>query len=370
LKYLDEFRDVARGGAILDEIVRLGTKEVSFMEICGSHTHTISRSGLRGILPGNIRLISGPGCPVCVTSQAELDAIIDFADTNTDVIIATFGDMLRVPGSSSSLEQARGRGADVRVIYSPLQAMGLARSNPEKEVVFLSVGFETTAPLAASTIKGAREEGITNLTIYPMHKLTPPAMAALLGSEDMRIDGFICPGHVTAIIGADAYGFIAEEYKRPCVVTGFEPLDALYAIYMLLKQLSEGRADIENEYDRVVSSGGNRRARAVMDEVFEPADALWRGLGAIPESGLALRARFSGFSAVERFGIDASEFDNGGANTDGCACGDVLRGVIGPSDCPLFALTCTPASPQGPCMVSGEGACSAWYSYERKAVAL
>jgi len=370
LKYLDEFRDEARALAILKEIVKLGTKEVSFMEICGSHTHTISKSGLRGVLPGNIKLISGPGCPVCVTAQSEIDAVVNFADTNTDVIITTFGDMLRVPGSFSSLEQARGRGADVRIIYSPLEALAIAREHPAKEVVLLSVGFETTAPLTASTIKSAEAEGITNLTIYPMHKLTPPAMAALLDSDDMRIDGFICPGHVTAIIGADAYGFISKKYKRPCVVAGFEPLDALFAIYMLLRQLDEGRSDIENEYDRVVSRGGNAKARAVMGEVFEPTGALWRGLGTIPSSGLALRAGFAGFSAAERFGIDASMFNNGDADTDGCACGDVLRGVISPSACPLFAITCTPMSPQGPCMVSGEGACSAWYSYERKAVSL
>ncbi len=370
MKYLDEFRDAHSASAILKEITKLATKEVSFMEICGSHTHTISRSGLRGLLPGNIKLISGPGCPVCVTAQSEIDAVVNFASTNTDVIITTFGDMLRVPGSSSSLEQARGRGADVRVIYSPLEALTIAREHPKKEVVFLSVGFETTAPLAASVIKSAKSEGVANLTVYPMHKLTPPAMAALLGSNEMRIDGFICPGHVTAIIGADAYGFISKEYKRPCVVTGFEPLDALFAIYMLLRQIGEGRSEIENEYDRVVTRGGNLKARAVMAEVFEPVDALWRGLGVIPESGLGLRAGFAGFSAAERFGIDASKFNSGGAEIDGCACGDVLRGVIDPSACPLFALKCTPASPQGPCMVSGEGACSAWYSYERKAVAL
>ena len=370
MKYLDEFRDVARASGILKEIVRLATRKVSFMEICGSHTHTISKSGLRGVLPENIDLISGPGCPVCVTSQSEVDALIDFSTSNNNVIIATFGDMLRVPGSSSTLEKARGLSADIRVIYSPLDLLVLARQNSDRDVVFISVGFETTAPLVASVIKTAKVEGLKNLTVYPMHKLTPPAMRALLDGDDVRIDGFICPGHVTAIIGSDAYGFISKDYNRPCVVTGFEPLDALYAIYMLLCQVREGRSDIENEYDRVVRSEGNKLAMAVMDEVFKPVDSLWRGLGSIPDSGLGLREEFSEFSAVDRFGIDATSFNNSQADLVGCACGDVLRGVIKPSECPLFAVSCTPTSPLGPCMVSGEGACSAWYSYERTAVAL
>jgi len=368
LKYLDEFRESGRAAGILDRIAQIAAKDVSIMEICGSHTHSISRSGLRGVLPDSIKLISGPGCPVCVTPQSEIDAVVDFADKRKDVIITTFGDMVRVPGSSSSLEEARGRGADVRVIYSPLDALAIARDCPLREVVFLSVGFETTAPLAASTIMSARAEGISNFSIFPMHKLTPAAMAALLESGDCRIDGFICPGHVTAVIGADSYGFIARDYKRPCVVAGFEPLDALFGIYMLLKQIAEGRSEIEIEYDRVVSRHGNLKAKAVMDGVFEPVGASWRGLGRIPESGLALRPEFSVFSAIERFGIDVSSYEGGGPASKGCACADVLKGKISPTDCPLFAVKCTPASPQGPCMVSGEGACSAWYKYERRAV--
>ncbi len=370
MKYIDEFKDLVRGSGILKEIVRLATFKVSFMEICGSHTHVICKSGLRALLPDNINLISGPGCPVCVTSQPEIDAIIDFADSNKDVIITTFGDMLRVPGSSSTLEQVRARATDVRVIYSPLGALSIARQSPQKEVVLLSVGFETTAPLIASVLQTAQAEGITNLTVYPLHKLTPPAMAVLLDSKDMRIDGFICPGHVTAIIGADAYGFIAKDYKRPCVVTGFEPLDALFAIYMLLLQIKEGRADIENEYKRVVSGTGNARARAIMDHVFEPSDALWRGLGSIPMSGLSLRDDYMGFSAAKRFGIDITKYTDSSKGTLDCRCADVLRGVINPAQCPLFATACTPTAPQGPCMVSDEGACAAWYTYERTAVAL
>lgn len=365
MRYLDEFREGGRAGRILKKIEALQVKDVSLMEICGSHTHTISRSGLRGILPDNIKLISGPGCPVCVTSQSEIDAIVDFAGTNKDVIITSFGDMLRVPGNRSSLEEVRGLGADVRVVYSPLDALSIARETPDKEVVFLSVGFETTAPLVASTLKSARDEGISNLTIYPMHKLTPPAMKALLDSGDMRIDGFICPGHVTAVIGGDAYGFIATDYKRPCVVSGFEPLDALFGIYMLLKQLDEGRTDIEIEYDRVVSRAGNLKARAIMEEVFLPTDADWRGLGAIPLSGLGLKKEFVEFSAPERFGIKADAY---AGDVSGCACAEVLKGIINPAGCPLFAISCTPENPKGPCMVSGEGACSAWYKYERKVV--
>jgi hydrogenase expression/formation protein HypD len=337
------------------------------MEICGSHTVAISRSGLRGLLPACIKLVSGPGCPVCVTSQSEIDAIVDFACSNNNVIIATFGDMLRVPGSSSSLEEARSLGADVRVVYSPLDALVFAREAPNKEVVFLSVGFETTAPLAAATVKIAKAEGLSNFTIFPMHKLTPPAMAALLDSTDCRIDGFLCPGHVTAIIGADAYGFIASDYKRPCVVAGFEPLDALFGIYMLVKQLAEGRVEIENEYDRVVTRSGNLKARAVMDEVFNPCDTVWRGLGVIAKSGLALRDNFKNYSAIERFGIDVAAYENT-TEDKGCACAEVLTGIINPSECPLFASACTPESPAGPCMVSSEGACAAWFKYERKAL--
>ncbi len=370
MKYIDEFKDLVRGSGILKEIVRLATFEVSFMEICGSHTHTACKSGLRAVLPDNINLISGPGCPVCVTSQPEIDAIVDFADSNKEVVITTFGDMLKVPGSSSTLEQARARASDVRVVYSPLGALSIARQSPEKEVVLLSVGFETTVPLISSVLQTARGEGITNLTVYPLHKLTPPAMAALLDSKDMRIDGFICPGHVTAIIGAGAYGFIAKDYNRPCVVAGFEPLDLLFAIYMLLLQLKEGRADIENEYKRVVSGRGNERARAIMDQVFEPGDALWRGLGSIPMSGLSLRDDYMDFSAARRFGIDITKYMKSDKATSGCRCADVLRGVINPPQCPLFASVCTPTAPQGPCMVSDEGACAAWYTYERTAVAL
>lgn len=369
MKYIDEFKDLVRGSGILKEIVRLATDKVSLMEICGSHTHAICKSGLRAVLPDNINLISGPGCPVCVTSQPEIDAIIDFADSNKEVVVTTFGDMLRVPGSNSTLEQARARASDVRVIYSPLGALSIARQSPEKEVVLLSVGFETTAPLIASVLQTARAEGVTNLTVYPLHKLTPPAMVVLLDSKDMRIDGFICPGHVTAIIGADAYGFIAKDYKRPCVVAGFEPLDVLFAIYMLLLQIKEGRADIENEYKRVVSGAGNVRARAIMDQVFEPSDALWRGLGLIPMSGLSLRDDYMEFSAAKRFGIDITKYVNNSKDTSGCRCADVLRGVISPAQCPLFAKACTPTAPLGPCMVSDEGACSAWYTYERTAVA-
>lgn len=363
MKYIDEFRRKEEAQAILRKIRELSQRPVSIMEICGTHTHSISKYGIREGLPSNIKLISGPGCPVCVTSAADVNRVIDFSRVRRDAIIATFGDMMKVPGSESSLQEEKARGADIRVVYSPLGSVELAKKNPDKEVVFFAVGFETTAPTVAATILAAKEAGLRNFSVLSLHKLTPPAMKALLDSGEIHIDGFIAPGHVTAIIGADAYGFLAADYNSPCVVAGFEPIDALMGIYMLVKQFEEERCAIEIEYDRVVTWEGNRRAQEVIAGVFEPTDSLWRGIGNIPASGLGIRDEFAAFDAEKRFsipkGIDAEP--------KGCMCGSVLKGLITPDECRLFAKACTPEFPIGPCMVSSEGTCAAWYKYRRVA---
>ncbi|MBE7415338.1 MAG: hydrogenase formation protein HypD [Deltaproteobacteria bacterium] len=363
MKYVDEFRKREEAQGLLRKIREISRKEVSIMEICGTHTHSISRYGVREALPPNIRLISGPGCPVCVTSAADVNRLLDFSRSRRDVVIATFGDMMKVPGSSSSLQEEKARGGDIRVVYSPLGALDIAREDTGREVVLFAVGFETTVPTVAATMLAAREEGLRNLSVLSLHKLTPPAMRALMDTGEIEIDGFICPGHVTAIIGAGAYGFLATEYGSPCVVAGFEPIDAIMGIYMLVKQLEEGRKDIEIEYDRVVTWDGNLKAQEVMRKVFEPADSLWRGIGNIPGSGLRIRDEFSDMDAEKRFSIPPGE----DAEPRGCKCGSVLKGLITPDACPLFAKACTPEFPIGPCMVSSEGTCAAFFKYRRAA---
>lgn len=361
MKYIDEFRRREEAQGIIRKIREISTKDIGIMEICGTHTHSISRYGIREALPGNIRLISGPGCPVCVTSAYDVNRIIEFTRRRRDVVVATFGDMMKVPGSESSLQEEKAAGADIRVVYSPLGALDFAREEPGREVVLFAVGFETTAPTVAATMMKAREEGIKNLSVLSLHKLTPPAMRALLNSGEIEIDGFICPGHVTAIIGASAYGFLASEYGSPCVVAGFEPIDALMGIYMLIRQLEEGRKDIEIEYDRVVTWEGNKKAQAAIAEVFEPSDSLWRGIGNIPGSGLRINEAYAGLDAEKRFSIPPGE----DAEPKGCQCGLVLKGLITPPSCKLFATACTPEFPIGPCMVSSEGTCAAFYKYRR-----
>lgn len=359
MKYLDEFRQREAATAIIRKIRSISKKKINLMEICGTHTHAISRFGIREALPGNIRLISGPGCPVCVTSAADINRVIAFSAERGDVVITTFGDMMRVPGSNSSLQEQKAAGGDIRVVYSAMNALETARANPDKEVVFYAVGFETTAPTVAATILGAQERGIRNFSVLALHKLTPPAMKFLLDSGGVEVHGFICPGHVTAIIGAAAYEFIARDYKAPCVVAGFEPLDALMGIYMLVRQLEENRCAIEVEYDRVVKWAGNAKAQEVIAEVFEPADAAWRGIGVIPASGLKLNEQYRSFDAEARFIIPGAA----DAEPAGCRCGDVLKGVIRPNECPLFGRACTTETPVGPCMVSSEGTCAAFYKY-------
>ncbi len=379
MKYIDEFRQKDAAQAILKKIHEISRIKANIMEICGTHTHTISKYGIRNTLPPNICLISGPGCPVCVTSAGDINRVIEFSKREKDVILATFGDMMRVPGTESSLQEQKAAGRDIRVVYSPLGAIDIAMAKPEKELILFAVGFETTVPTVAATVLMAKDKGIKNFSVFALHKLTPPAMKALLDLGELNLHGFICPGHVTTIIGANAYRFIAEDYHAPCVVAGFEPLDAIYGLYMLVKQLEEGRNDIEIQYKRVVTWNGNVKAQKITEQVFEICDSSWRGIGTIPMSGLKLKEKFADFDAEKRFGIKDETFekpldvtldlrlDNGDLKSEiqtGCACGEVLRGLLTPNQCPLFGNICSPETPVGPCMVSFEGTCAAYYKYE------
>jgi hydrogenase expression/formation protein HypD len=348
-----------RISAIRELSTRLG-RSVKLMEVCGTHTMAAFRSGLRSLLPGNVALLSGPGCPVCVTPNGYLDRALAIAEL-PDTVVATFGDMVRVPGSRSSLERARAEGAHVRVVYSPLDALEYAKKNGNRRVVFLGVGFETTAPGIAWTIKEAFEQGVKNYLVLSAHKMIPPAMAALLDGE-LRIDGFMCPGHVSVVIGASAYRFVAEDHHVPCVVTGFEPLDMVAGVEMLLRQIAAGRAEVEIQYSRSVGWGGNREALAVVEEVLEPCDAEWRGLGTIARSGLRIRPKYSDHDAARL--LDGVSIPSPIENP-GCICGEILGGMKVPYDCALFARSCTPSSPVGACMVSSEGTCAAYYKYAR-----
>ncbi|MCS7049013.1 MAG: hydrogenase formation protein HypD [Verrucomicrobiae bacterium] len=342
----------------IHELARLVGRDVYLMEVCGTHTMAAFRSGLRQLLPANVHLISGPGCPVCVTDTNYIDAAIELT-RRADVTVATFGDLLRVPGSDTSLEQERAVGGDVRIVYSPTDALMLARQHPRRHVVFLGVGFETTAPTVAFNIWTAARDGVSNFHVLCAHKTMPRAMEALLKDQTVRLDGFMCPGHVSVITGLEMYEFIARDYWRPCVVTGFEPADMLEGIAMLLAQIVAGVARVENQYTRSVTREGNRRAQELLAEVFEPCDASWRGLGVIPGSGLAIRPKYAAHDAAVALGVTF----RAARVHPGCRCGDVLRGVVQPTQCPLFGKACTPLSPFGPCMVSAEGTCAAHYKY-------
>jgi hydrogenase expression/formation protein HypD len=335
-------------------------RDLRFMEVCGTHTMAAFRSGLRQLLPDSVRLISGPGCPVCVTDPSYLDAAIELCG-RPGVIVATFGDLVRVPGTDSSLERERASGASVRIVYSASDALVLARECPSKHVVFLGIGFETTAPTVAWAIWRAARDGLRNFTVLSAHKTMPRAMDMLARDPGMRVDGFICPGHVSVITGVQIYRFICERYAIPCVVSGFEAWDILKSIGMLLGQIVEGRAEVENEYSRSVGEYGNRAALELMNEVFEPRDDVWRGLGTIPGSGLGIRDKYARFDAAKVLDVKFTE-----AHVNPlCRCGSVLRGISTPLDCRLFAHPCSPTHPIGPCMVSSEGACAAYYKYER-----
>lgn len=351
-----EDRDLAR--RLIDSIRRLGISRASLMEVCGTHTMAIARSGIRSLLPEGIRLISGPGCPVCVTPNRDIDTVIALARMK-GVTIATFGDMVRVPGSSASLAELRARGAAVEVVYSPLDALEIAAARSDGQVVFVGVGFETTAPAVAATIKAARDRGIGNFSVLCAHKSVPSVLEALAGDPQVAVDAFILPGHVSTIIGCEPYRFLAERHGIPGVVTGFGTLDVLQGIAMLLRQLADGRAEIENAYVRGVAWEGNPTAVACMDEVFETCDGEWRGLGTIPRSGYRIREEFAEFDVLRRFEPEVEET----VEPAGCRCADVLRGVIEPIGCPLFGSACTPETPIGPCMVSSEGSCAAHHRY-------
>lgn len=331
---------------------------VKLMEVCGTHTVAIARNGIRGLMPDTVQLASGPGCPVCVTSNHDIDKIIALARV-PGIILTTFGDMTRVPGSTSSLLAEQASGADVRVVYSPLDALKIAEENPDRQVVFVGVGFETTTPLIAMSIKRATAQGVENFSVYSAHKNMPGALEVIVSDPALKLDALILPGHVSTIIGAAPYEFLTEKYGIPGVITGFEPNDVLQGIAMLVRQLHEGRAEIEIAYARGVMREGNPVALAAIDEVFETVPAVWRGLGEIAQSGYSIRDKFAQFDAMKRFCPEVEPVKEHA----GCRCGDVLRGVITPNECPLFRTVCSPENPVGPCMVSSEGSCAAYFKY-------
>jgi hydrogenase expression/formation protein HypD len=358
LKYITEFRSSKLGEGLVSRIQQRSKTPARFMEFCGGHTVTIFRYGIRQLLPPTIEMVSGPGCPICVTANADLDKAIALAKI-PGVIIATFGDMLKVPGSYSSLEKAKAEGAEVRTVYSAVDALEIAKANPKKSVVFLGIGFETTAPTIAASILQAEEKGIGNYSVLSLHKVCPPVIRALLDSGEVELQGLVCPGHVSAVIGSHPWEFIAKEYGIPCVVSGFEPLDVLQCVEMLVEQVEKGQSRVEIAYKRGVQPEGNQIALKLMERVFEPSPARWRGMGEIPGSGLKIRGEYRRFDAEANFDITTEP----AVEHKGCLCGEILRGVKTPADCKLFAKACTPENPVGPCMVSAEGSCSAYYLY-------
>ena len=345
---------------LLRAMAALPLGPVRLMEVCGTHTMAIAKAGVKSVLPENVKLLSGPGCPVCVTPAGEIDAVLELA-MEPGVILASYGDMLRVPGSrpGDSLLRRRALGARVEIVYSPVDAVELAARNPNKELVFLGVGFETTAPGTAAAVLTAQERGIKNFSLWSMLKTVEPALRALIGAEGFAVNGFLCPGHVASVIGAEGFAFLPRDYGLPAVVGGFETEDILLALYLLLKQLAEGTPKLQNAYPRAVSAEGNPLAREMIARCFEPCEDEWRGLGSIPGSGLRLRKELGDFDARRRFALCVSSAPAPTA----CRCGEVICGRLGPEDCPLFGKCCTPEDPVGPCMVSSEGACAAAYKY-------
>ena len=358
MKYVDEFRDPDLARKLLSRIESRSRRPIRLMEFCGGHTHAIMRYGLRSLLPQTVDLRSGPGCPVCVTANADLDRAIALSRV-PGLILTTFGDMVRVPGSRESLQDAKASGADVRLVYSTLDALKIAREHPARPVVFLGVGFETTAPTVAAAILQAQAIGLENFSVLSLHKLTPPATRAILDSGEIALDGIIGPGHVTTIIGATAWEFLPAEYSIPVAVAGFEPLDILRAVADLVDMIEDERPGVSNSYTRSVSQQGNPAAVEAMGRAFEGGTAQWRGLGAVPASGLSIRPELIQFDAAHLYDIDPGPTKE----HRGCLCGDVLRGTVTPPECPLFGRACTPVRPIGPCMVSAEGACAAYYQF-------
>jgi len=359
IKYIDEFRDKTLIRILLERIRQTATREYSFMEVCGGHTAAIHRFGIPSLLPSNIKLLSGPGCPVCVTPAEFIDKAIVYSGRK-NFIITTFGDLIRVPGSVSSLEREKAAGADIRIVFSGLEALETAAGNPGSEVIFLGIGFETTAPGTAVTIKQAGKRGINNFSLLGSHKVMPPAMEAII-KDGVNLDGFICPGHVATITGSSAFEFIPRDYGLSCVITGFEPLDLLQAIFMLVQQVNRHMPLIEIQYRRAVKREGNILARDQISQVFGGCDAFWRGFGLIPRSGLQLQNEFEQFDAEKRFPVKVEKV----RENKSCICGEILRGLKIPSDCRLFSGSCTPGHPVGACMVSEEGACNTYYRYSK-----
>ncbi len=357
MKYLSEFRDGALAKKVADAIHAESKTPLRIMEFCGGHTITLVKYGIPQMLPKNIEMISGPGCPVCVTTKKEIDAAIEIA-RRPDAVLASFGDMIRVPGTRESLQQAKSKGANVAVVYSPDDAVKLALEQPAKKVVFFAVGFETTAPVTAAAISYARAAKAKNFFIYSAHKTTPAILAALLDGE-VRLDAFVCPGHVTTITGADIYKPLTEAGK-PCVVSGFEPVDILRSVLMIVRQANRGVAETEIEYTRVATWAGNAFAQKLLADIFEPCDAVWRGIGPVPMSGLTCKGDYARYNAASEFGIS---FDGDEKETPGCICGSILRGMSKPADCKLFRKACNPENPIGACMVSDEGTCSVYYRF-------
>ncbi|MEH0572958.1 MULTISPECIES: hydrogenase formation protein HypD [Streptomyces] len=362
MKFVDEFRDPAAARALVAAIGDLvGDDEFKFMEVCGGHTHTIYRHGLEHILPSNIELVHGPGCPVCVIPMGRVDDAMWLAE-QPDVIFTVFGDMMRVPGSRGNLLETKARGADVRFVYSPLDALRLAVENPDKQVVFFAVGFETTAPSTAVTLVRAKELGVQNFSVFCNHVTIVPPIKAILDSPDLRLSGFLGPGHVSTVVGNRPYRFVSEVYKKPLVVAGFEPLDILASVHMLLRQIRDGRCEVENQYARVVREEGNPHALELLAEVFELRPHFeWRGLGFISQSALKMNERYADFDAELRYDMPGVRV----ADPKACQCGEVLKGVLKPWQCKVFGTACTPETPIGTCMVSPEGACAAYYNFGR-----
>ena len=368
MKYVDEFRDPVKARQLQQQIATLAQqieitqqRPLQLMEFCGGHTHTIFRYGIEQLLPESIEMVHGPGCPVCVLPIGRVDDCLVLAG-QPEVILTTFGDAMRVPGSKKSLLQAKADGADVRMVYSPLDALALARNNPTREVIFFALGFETTMPSTALTVLQAEREGIKNFSLFCNHITTQPIVRALLESGEVKIDGFLAPGHVCMVIGREPLLFVAEQYHKPIIITGFEPLDILQSIWMLLKQLASGEAAVENQYARIVSDDGNKPAQKAIQQVYEPRPFFeWRGLGSIDHSGVKIRQAYAAYDAEEKFSVPNVTV----AEPADCQCGDVLKGVIKPWECGVFGTRCTPETPLGALMVSSEGACAAYYNFSK-----
>lgn len=358
MKCADEFRSRAITAPLIEEIARSLIRPVRIMEVCGTHTMSIFRHGIRSLLPEGITLLSGPGCPVCVPPASHIDAFLAAAD-RPQVTIATFGDLIRVPGAERSLAGARASGARVEIVYSPMDALTLAQQEPERTVLFPAIGFETTAPTIAATILAAERLGLANFLIIAAGKTMPQALEALMADPELQVDGLLCPGHVSAIIGSEAYRPLADRYHLACAVAGFEPADILSGLLSLIRQTNEGRPKVDNCYTRAVTDAGNIRAQHLISEVFAPADSEWRGLGTIPGSGLVLREQYRRFDGMEQLAIPVQS----AREPKGCRCGEILKGRLLPPDCPLYGTACTPLQPVGPCMVSNEGTCAAYFRY-------